>query len=390
MRARAVFVLLAAGGIAVAALATVGATEKPQDRKPPAVSVTSPAAGAKVSGTLRLAAKASDKVGVRRVKWFVDGREVASDRDGAPWRRRWKSVRVANGWHHLFAKAVDAAGNWGTSASISFRVRNSAPRGADPVIAAAGDIAGSGLGDEATARLLGAIAPAAVLTTGDNVYPDGTLAGFQTWYRPTWGRHRQITRPTPGNHDYHTKGASGYFDYFGRLAGDRGKGYYSYDLGAWHLIALNSEIAHDAGSPQVAWLRADLASARAKCTLAYWHKPRFTAGNYSDFTEYTPLWQALYDANADVVLAGHDHNYQRYGPLDPAGRPDAARGIRQFVVGTGGRSRYRLRSDTRRAAATDQVFGVLKLTLHPTRFDFEFVPEAGSTYSDKGTGVACH
>jgi 3',5'-cyclic AMP phosphodiesterase CpdA len=288
--------------------------------------------------------------------------------------------------------ALIAVAAFAVLAAVSFTVKNSGggtPTD-DPVIAAAGDIADSGSGDEATARLVDAIAPTAVLTLGDNAYDDGTLAEFNRYYAPTWGRHRRITHPVPGNHDYNTPGAAGYFDYFGRAARDPARAYYSFDLGAWHLIALNSEMPHDMGSAQVAWLKRDLAASGAKCTLAYWHRPRFTAGRYSDLVEYTPFWRALWNANADVVLAGHDHNYQRYGPLDPAGVADSARGIRQFVVGTGGRSRYALRSDSRRVAGTDSVYGVLKLTLHPASFDFSFVPEAGETYSDSGKGIACH
>jgi 3',5'-cyclic AMP phosphodiesterase CpdA len=288
--------------------------------------------------------------------------------------------------------ALIAVAAFAVLAAVSFTVKNSGGGTStdDPVIAAAGDIADSGSGDEATARLVDAIAPTAVLTLGDNAYDDGTLAEFNRYYAPTWGRHRRITHPVPGNHDYNTPGAAGYFDYFGRAARDPARAYYSFDLGAWHLIALNSEMPHDMGSAQVAWLKRDLAASGAKCTLAYWHRPRFTAGRYSDLVEYTPFWRALWNANADVVLAGHDHNYQRYGPLDPAGVADSARGIRQFVVGTGGRSHYELRSDSRRVAGTDSVYGVLKLTLHPASFDFSFVPEAGETYSDSGKGIACH
>jgi hypothetical protein len=383
-----VAVVVALGGLAVVG----SAISRPRDRKPPNVSVTAPAAGATVSGTAMLAASASDNVGVTRVTWYVDGTAVADD-TSAPWSQAWSSASVADGAHSVTAKAQDAAGNVGSSASVSFRVGNAGsqpPPAGDPVIAAAGDIAGSGTGDEATARLLDSIAPKAVLTTGDNAYESGTLTEFNSFYDPTWGRHRAVTHPVPGNHEYTTAGASGYFDYFGAAAGDRGKGYYSYDVGAWHLIALNSEVAHDAGSVQVAWLKSDLAASTAKCTLAYWHKPRFTAGNYSDFAEYTPFWQALWDANADVVLAGHDHNYQRYAPLNPSGIADSARGLREFVVGTGGRSHYALRADSRRLAGNATAFGVLKLTLHPASFDFAFVPEAGQTYSDSGSAVACH
>ena len=378
--------LLLAAGLAL----SVPASGRPRDRKPPRITITAPSAGDTVSGTQTLSAAASDNVGVTRVTWYVDGARVASD-TGAPWMQPWNSATVADGGHSVVATAQDAAGNAGTSATVSFTVRNSAaPPPRDPVIAAAGDIAGSGAGDEATARLLDAIAPAAVLTTGDNAYESGTLAEYNSYYDPSWGRHRAITHPVPGNHEYNTPGAAGYFDYFGAVAGDRARGYYSYDIGAWHLVALNSEIPHDAGSAQVAWLRSDLAASTAKCTLAYWHEPRFTAGNYSDFTEYTPFWDALWQANADLVLAGHDHNYQRYAPLNPSGITDSARGLREFVVGTGGRSHYALRADVRRVAGNDTAFGVLKLTLHAASFDFEFVPEAGQTYSDSGNGVACH
>jgi hypothetical protein len=263
------------------------------------------------------------------------------------------------------------------------------PASGDPVIAVAGDIAGSGSGDSATATLLDSLKPTAVLTTGDNAYPDGKLSEFNAYYDPTWGRHKSITYPSPGNHEYLTSGASGYFTYFGARAGPSGKGFYSYNLGAWHLIALNSEIARGASSEQVTWLKNDLARTSAKCVLAYWHKPRFTAGNYSDDSSYQPFWDALYAANADVVIGGHDHNYQRYAPMTPTGARDTARGIREFVVGTGGRSHYSLRADSRREAADSSSYGVLKLTLRASGYDWKFLPEAGKTYTDSGSG-SCH
>lgn len=279
--------------------------------------------------------------------------------------------------------ARDAAGNESAAATIT------AATAACPTVAVAGDIAGDGNGDEITAAILDQLAPAAILTTGDNAYPDGKIGEFTAYYDPTWGRHKSITRPTPGNHEYHDPNAAGYFQYFGGAAGDPGRGYYSFDLGSWHLIALNSEVAHDAGSEQVSWLRADLAATTKPCILAYWHKPRFTAGRYSDFTSYTPFWQALYDARADVVLAGHDHNYQRYDRLDPSGQADAARGLRQFVVGTGGRSHYTLAPDSRRAAGSTGIYGVLELTLRQNGYAWRFVGEPGSTFSDAGS-AACH
>jgi hypothetical protein len=251
------------------------------------------------------------------------------------------------------------------------------------VVAVAGDIAGRGSGDEDTAAILDRIAPAVVLTTGDNAYPDGTLSDFQAYYEPTWGRFRARTRPSPGNHDYHTEGASGYFAYFGARAPGP---YYSFDLGSWHLISLNSEIPMDEGSAQYRWLQSDLAASVARCTLAFWHRPRFVAGKYDDFTVTTPAWRLLYAARAEVVLNGHDHNYQRYGLLTPDGAPAPARGIREFVVGTGGRSFYDLSSDPRRQAGQARVLGVLQLTLRPASYDWSFVPVSGR-YSDTGSGT---
>jgi hypothetical protein len=251
------------------------------------------------------------------------------------------------------------------------------------VVAVAGDIAGAGSGDEETAALLDRIAPGVVLTTGDNAYPDGALREFQAYYAPTWGRHRSRTRPSPGNHDYHTEGAAGYFAYFGpRVPGP----YYSFDLGSWHLISLDSEISMSEASAQYKWLQSDLAASNARCTIAYWHKPRFTAGRYDDFTFTTPVWRLLYAANVEVVLNGHDHNYQRYELLTPDGAPAPVRGIREFVVGTGGRSLYDLSRDARREAGQDRVLGVLQLTLRPSAYDWRFVPVSGR-YSDTGSGA---
>jgi hypothetical protein len=251
------------------------------------------------------------------------------------------------------------------------------------VIAAAGDIAGTGTGDDQTAGVLDRLAPSTVLTLGDNAYPDGALSEFQAYYEPTWGRHRSRTRPSPGNHDYHTEGAPGYFTYFGARAPAP---YYSFDLGSWHLVSLNSEISMAASSEQYKWLENDLRSSNASCTLAFWHKPRFTAGRYEDFTFTTPIWRLLYAAKAEVVLNGHDHNYQRYGLLTPDGAPAPVRGIREFVIGTGGRSLYDVSRDPRREAAQARVLGVLQLTLRPSGYNWSFVPVSGG-YSDSGSGV---
>ena len=262
----------------------------------------------------------------------------------------------------------------------------------NPVFVGAGDIANcSGTKDESTAQLLDGIA-GTVFTLGDNAYPDGTLTQFNNCYGPTWGRHKDRSRPAPGNHDYHTAGAAGYYTYFGADASpldtnctSNCQGYYTYDLGAWHIIALNSEIAHNAGSAQEQWLRADLAAHQSRCTLAYWHKPRFSSGKRGNNASVQPFWQALYDYEADVVLNGHDHTYERFAPQNPTGQADPSRGIREFVVGTGGASLYSFPTIRPNSEARNNTtWGVLKLTLHPTSYDWEFIPVAGQTFRDSG------
>jgi hypothetical protein len=258
------------------------------------------------------------------------------------------------------------------------------------VLVGAGDIAGCTYDDdEATARLLDSI-PGVVFTAGDNAYPSGTLAEFTLCYEPGWGRHKSRTRPAPGNHDYSTSDGAPYYAYFGSVAGASGRGYYSYDLGAWHVVSLNSNISMAADSAQERWLRADLAAHRARCTLAYWHHPRYSSGEHGSSEASQPLWQALYDANADVIIGGHDHIYERFAPQTPAGTLDRARGIREFVAGTGGASLYAFDNPAPNSEAKDNTtHGVLKLTLHPRRYDWEFVPVAGGTFTDAGTGT-CH
>jgi Calcineurin-like phosphoesterase len=263
--------------------------------------------------------------------------------------------------------------------------------GGEAVIAGAGDIAASNMAAAATATVLGAINPALVYTLGDNVYPDGSAAGYAKYYAPTWGRFKPKTRPIPGNHDYMQPGAGPYFDYFGALAGARGSGYYAYPAGPWRVYALNSNIPMNAGSPQERWLRGDLFAHPHKCVLAYWHHPRFSAGKYDDDSRSDGVWRALYDANAEIVLSGHDHNYQRYAPLSPTGVVEPARGIREFVVGTGGAEHYDLnaRDDGTREAQDEQAPGVLKLTLRAGGYRWDFVPAGGATFTDSGSG-ACH
>jgi 3',5'-cyclic AMP phosphodiesterase CpdA len=262
------------------------------------------------------------------------------------------------------------------------------------VIVAAGDIADcSSDGDEATARLVVGT-EGTVLTLGDNAYEDGTAQDFSECYEPTWGQFKERTRPAPGNHDYETEGASAYFDYFGEASGKPGKGYYSYELGRWHIVALNSnceDVGCTASSPQVKWLEADLAKDPKTCTLAYFHYPLFSSGEYRPgIREVKPLWEALYAAEVDVVLNGHDHNYQRFAPQDPNGKADPQRGIREFVVGTGGRSHYTILGPIANSEVyNDETYGVLKLTLRPQSYEWRFLAVEGETFTDSGS-ARCH
>jgi acid phosphatase type 7 len=280
---------------------------------------------------------------------------------------------------------------------LAFGCAPQRPPGPPPsgkVIVAAGDIADcSSDGDEATARIVVGM-EGTVLTLGDNAYEDGTAQDFSECYEPTWGQFKERTRPAPGNHDYETEGASAYFDYFGEAAGEPGKGYYSYDLGQWHIVALNSnceDVGCGASSPQLRWLEADLAKDAKTCTLAYFHYPLFSSGKYRPgIREVKPLWEALYAADADVVLNGHDHNYQRFAPQDPDGNADPQRGIREFVVGTGGRSHYSILGPIANSEVyNDETYGVPKLTPHPEGYEWRFIPVEGETFTDSGS-ARCH
>jgi acid phosphatase type 7 len=257
-------------------------------------------------------------------------------------------------------------------------------------VMAAGDISpdpsSSKADDVATSNLILGADPTAVLTLGDNQYPQGELADFQSprGYQGSWGRFKARTHPSPGNHDYSDPagGAAGYFGYFGPLAGSPASGYYSFDLGAWHIISLNSNCGA-AGAPscaqdsaQVRWLQADLQRSSRLCTLAYWHHPRFTdTAGHGDDTRTQYFWNALYAAHADLVLNGHNHVYQRFGALHPLGRlaPYGA-GVRSLVVGTGGNSLYRFSTPPRSSSRyrDDQHYGVLHLTLAPTSWSSAF------------------
>jgi Calcineurin-like phosphoesterase len=267
------------------------------------------------------------------------------------------------------------------------------PSGADPVVVAAGDISprctADRCGARATSDLVLSIDPAAVLALGDLQYPAGALSDFRSYYDKTWGRFKDKTFPAPGNHEYITEGAQGYFGYFGPAARREGRSYYSFDLGEWHLISLDSMAAHDPGSDQVAWLKADLTASRHRCVLAYWHHPRFSSGRqHGNDRSVSTFWKALYAARAEVVLAGHEHNYERFEPLRPDGKP-AQGGLRQFVVGSGGASHYAFGPAVPGSAFRNNTdFGVLRLVLGPQGYGWRFVNTDGVVL-DSGTG-GCH
>jgi hypothetical protein len=289
----------------------------------------------------------------------------------------------------------------GRSAPTTFTVAAAGSRGGTTILAA-GDIADCGsTGDDETAAVLDRL-PGLVVTLGDHAYDWGTPQEFRDCYTPTWGRHRLRTRPVIGGHEYGDGGgdASTYFRYFrkqlaafGPAATDPRRGWYSYDLGAWHVVVLNTSWREvglpEAGSEQVRWLQADLEASDALCTLAVWHDPVFSSGLNGGSVSYRPLWDVLYAHRAELVLNGHDHDYERFAPQSPDGRYDPRRGIRQFVVGTGGASHYPLpdaRALPNSEVRNDATFGVLRLTLLPRAYEWEFVPVAGRSFTDGGSG----
>ena len=302
-------------------------------------------------------------------------------------RRRWLILAA------MVAAGCGGSGGEPQSAPKPDHAPGPALRG--EVVLAAGDIAYCGpTPDEETARLLER-ERGTVLTLGDNAYRFGRPEEYQRCYEPSWGRFKDRTRPTPGNHDYAASdSADGYFGYFGEAAHPP-SGYYSFDLGKWHLVALNSELCHmegcGPGSEQVRWLERDLADNPTRCTLAYWHTPRFSSGaEHGSDDVVAPFWQVLYESGADVVLNGHEHNYERFAPQDPNGQPDPGRGIRQFVVGTGGAPLYGFSDVEPTSEVRDaDTYGVLKLTLGRGEYGWRFLRAEDGDFRDSGSG-SCH
>jgi Big-like domain-containing protein/calcineurin-like phosphoesterase family protein len=407
-------------GVSAATTFTVASTPveppPPGDTTAPAVTLTAPADGSSTadttptfSGAAGAAAGDSPTVTVKVYGGTTASgspvQTVSANRSGDAWSVD-ASPALSPRVYTAQAEQSDDAGNRGVSSASTLTVVG------DPVLLAAGDIAcdptsgsfNGGLGSATSCRqqhtsdLLVGESGAEVLALGDNQYENGALANYQQSFDPAWGRVKSRIHPVPGNHEYGTENAAGYFDYFngaGNLtgpAGERGKGYYSFEVGSWHVIALNSSCSAvggcGVGSPQEQWLRADLAAHPSACTLAYWHHPLFSSGPHGNSAFMGPIWQALYDAGADVVLSGHDHEYERFAPQSASGAADPVRGIREFVVGTGGRSHYTLGTPQPNSAVrSDDTFGVLKLTLRDNGYDWRFLPEAGRTFTDSGSDV---
>jgi hypothetical protein len=251
--------------------------------------------------------------------------------------------------------------------------------------------------EKATSDLVAQAHPDAVLALGDNQYENATLAGFQQSYDPTWGRFKDITYPVPGNHEYLTPGAAGYFAYFGALARNDPGGYYSFNLGAWHMIALNSECTEPGvggcgvGSQQEQWLLSDLAANRSACTLAFWHEPRFTSGRNLNHPALQALWQDLYAFGTAMVLNGHDHIYERFAPQNPLQKPDPL-GIRELIVGGGGNNHQPSYGTIQPNSVVrdNTTYGVLKLNLGQSSYDWQYFPDqqtGNGTFTDKGSGT---
>jgi acid phosphatase type 7 len=326
---------------------------------------------------------------------------------------RWRLSSLAGGGENLgirillamlfllaAANGVKAQQSTGTPKPAKKKTSKSSAEPDTYTLVGAGDIAWCGnlAGAEATAKLIDKI-PGTVFAAGDLAYEKGTYEEFENCYQPTWGRFRDRTKPSPGNHEYVGSVASGYFRYWGAQAGDPEKGYYSFDLGSWHIISLNTNCEIRAlggcgeGSPEEVWLKKDLAEHPKACIIAYGHHALFSSGISSKHARHEELrafWKDLYAAHADLVLAGHEHSYERFAPQDPSGHADSEDGIRQITAGTGGRSHTFLgfampNSEVRNA----DTFGVLKLTLSPTKYKWEFIPEAGGQFHDSGEG-SCH
>ena len=384
--------------VSVVAATPASAADSTPPTRPQNLRVTSSS-----SSEIAIAWDAStDNVGVTAYIVLRDG--VRKARVQSPATTYRDTSVAANTSYSYRVRALDAAGNRSKISSTLLATASSAV-----VVAAAGDVAcdpsdsnyhgGTGTSTAcrqlATSNLLVNGDFDAVLALGDLQYNSGSLSDFNEVYDPTWGRMKSITYPVVGNHEYGQSNASGYFQYFGSRAGPAGKGYYSFDLGSWHVVAINSECDQiggcGTGSPEETWLRNDLAAHPAACTIAMWHKGRYSSGHDGDNTFMQPMWADLFNAGVEILLSGHSHDYERFAPQDAGGHLDNATGVRQFIVGTGGAFFTGLGTsfDANSQAHQNNTYGVLQLTLRSDAYDWKFLPEAGKTYADSGT-TACH
>jgi chitodextrinase len=327
----------------------------------------------------------NDAVGVTAYEVLRNGQVVATV-GGATTEDIDQGLAPATTYRYA-VRARDAAGN--ASDPSAELIATTLTATSDPVLVGAGDIASCvSPGDEATAAILDGV-DGLVFTAGDNAYETGTATEFAECYASTWGRHRARTIPAAGNHDYMTPGASAYFAYFGASAGDPSTGYYSVDHGTWHIVVLNSNCSEvggcGVGSAQEQWLRADLAGTTRSNIAAIWHHARYSSGQRGSDPRTAALWAALYEYGAELVIVGHDHDYERFAPLDPYGNVDTDQGVRQFVVGTGGTGLTPIGAPIAGSEVAGSAFGVLRLTLRPASYDWSFMPAAGSTFSDSGS-----
>jgi Lamin Tail Domain/Calcineurin-like phosphoesterase len=385
----------AGGGGAQPPLGVTSPAQPPVDTAPPAqppLDTTPPAMPTNLTasagdGEVTLNWTANTEADLNHYNLYRDGAEIAS-----PTSATYTDSGVTNGTTYSYqVTAVDNAGNESASSASASATPRASSSTADPVITAAGDICGSTTDCRATSDLNLEINPTKMLTLGDNAYNDGSLTDYMSFYDPNWGRFKANTKPVTGNHEFHIANAQGFHDYFGAIAPDQ---YYSYDIGSWHFVALASSagISPSAGGPEETWLRADLAAHPNQCTVAYWHEPRWSSGTgVGSDSSWNAVWQDLYASHVELVLNGHEHNYERFAPQTPSGLSDPRNGIVEVVSGTGGAS---LSADfgtpiANSAVRNDNTFGLTKVTLHQGSYDLDFQPIAGQTFMDHYAG-SCH
>jgi chitodextrinase len=373
----------AAGNLSTRTTLTASTGACPSDTTPPSAPGTPTVTATAATSLALMWSPSIDNVGVTGYDVFLNSGKVGTV-GGATTSYIYGGLACGTAYT-LGVVAYDSAGNRSPMSTVGGST-SACTTTSDPVVVAAGDICGSPTSCTPTANLIGSINPTAVLTLGDNAYDTGSASDYASYYDPNWGKYKSITDPAPGNHEYdYGNQQTGYFAYFNNPAA-----YYSYDIGSWHLISLNGEISSSAGSAQDLWLQNDLAAHKNMCTLAYWHEPRWSSGYHGNSSYYGRFWTDLYTGGADLVLNGHDHDYERFAPQDPSGNLDTARGMREFVSGTGGESHYTFNAPVANSEVRDSTsFGVLKLTLHAASYDWKFVPVAGATFTDSGSSN-CH